>query len=105
MNFYTPVLNTKLNQIIISPLYLVIQAGSNYAWGDEPLIDPDNYGLQNPENIPLAATLISIGSSAYEHKLFITRAHFSEYGTVGIEFNMAPDVNLSIAVALVYRKQ
>ena len=97
--------NTKPNQIIISPLYLVIQAGSNYVWGDEVLINPDNYGLQNPEDIPLAATLISIGSNAYEHKLFITRARFSEYGTVGLEFNIAPDVNLAIVVGLVYRKQ
>lgn len=84
---------------------MVIPKGRNYVWGDEALINPDNYGLQNPENIPLAATLISIGSSEYEHELFITRAHFSEYGTVGLEFNMAPDVNLSIAVGLIYRKR
>lgn len=98
-------LNAKLNQIVISPLYLVIQAGSNYVWNNESLIDPDNYGLQDPENIPLATTLTSIGLSEYEHKLFITRARFSEYGTVWLEFNMAPDTDLSIVVGLIYRKK
>ena len=99
-------LNTKLNQIAVSSIYLVIPQGQNYVWSDEALINPDNYGYSNPEDIPVITTLVNIGdSSEYQHDFFITRSHFSQYGTLGVEFNREVDTLLSIVIGVVYIKK
>ena len=97
--------NAKLSEVKIESIYVTIKKGNNFVWTEDAKIDPTKYHYDNPENIPIIASIGAIGLQKYKGNLILTSTVFSKYGSVGFQFNKIVDDDLSICVSVIYLKK
>lgn len=74
--------------------YITISSGNDYWFSDDPFIDPSVH----PEWRPVIVS--ELGMSTPD--LFVTKAVFSEYGTLGVKFNRQVSGNHAMVLAILY---